>query len=356
MDYLNWSTFLEDVSANNNMNNADFGLLGLYRIDNTSVNNAYDYLVNSKSIIIEDVGKYPISELELMTNITFPNFAMTNVNTGLTDALNDTEQYTIITDSGGINNYYDNLQDISHNYTFTDGVTMTVYLVSETTDDILRIYDTNINGTLLYDNSGNNKIIIDISNITNIYIEFVSNSSTITSGYIIIVEVVVPIIAKICFRKGTLVDTDQGSVEIEKIDKSYHTIRSLKIIQITKTLLQEQLVTVESDAINDNVPCINTTMSRKHIIVFQGKLVPIEELVNDKTIYYINNGKEIVYNVMLETYNYMIINNMMVETLHPNNTIGKLLKDLDSYSNVCKSKLIKEINHVIKRTEIQCKL
>jgi surface protein len=351
IDYLNWSAFVQDVSANNTMT-ADIGTVGFYRIDDTDTNNAYNWLI-AKGVNIIDGGAYPIAELELMQNIVFPNLIMTEANSGITTELDEMQQYSLITDSGGVNGYYDDNEDTSHNYTFLNGVSLTVYTLIDGADDALNIYDTDENGTLLYSGNGTEKTIIDISNVTNIYVTFTSGASDTHGGYVILTEIVPTVLAKICFRKGTLVDTDQGSVEIDKIDKNYHTIRNLEIMQLTKTLLEEQLVTVESNALEHNVPCTNTVMSRLHGVFYKNEWLPIEDLVNGTTIYYINNDSEIVYNILLKKHSHMIVNNMIVETLHPDNMTSMICMAIESYTNRQKCDIIKKVNDVIKRKKIR---
>ena len=51
--------------------------------------------------------------------------------------------------------------------------------------------------------------------------------------------------------------------------------------------------------------------------IINGKLVRAKNLVNDDTILIKEMGKHKVYNVLLNKYDKMMVNNMIVETLNP---------------------------------------
>ena len=53
------------------------------------------------------------------------------------------------------------------------------------------------------------------------------------------------------------------------------------------------------------------------------------------------NG-EVLYNVLLETHDKMIVNNLIVETLHPEHIVAKLYNG--SYTNEEKNNIIVNIN------------
>ena len=158
----------------------------------------------------------------------------------------------------------------------------------------------------------------------------------------------------ICFPAGTPVQTDQGFIDIDKINHTIHTINNNKIVAITKTVTPEKhLVCLEKNALLKNVPCETTTISQNHLIMNKkGNLVKAKDLIGttDK-IYYTDYNGEILYNVLLETRSIMTVNNLIVETLDPKHIIAKiynsnyseekqhqLLRDLDT-------KLRKKYNH-----------
>lgn len=132
-------------------------------------------------------------------------------------------------------------------------------------------------------------------------------------------------ISNICFPKETYIYTNQGLVSIEKLNPDIHTIRNQKIVAITQTITNDkQLVCIKKDAICKNIPSKNTIITPNHKIFYNKALISVKELINYKTICYIKYTGEILYNVLLNNYSMMIVNNLICETLDPRNGIAKL--------------------------------
>jgi hypothetical protein len=132
----------------------------------------------------------------------------------------------------------------------------------------------------------------------------------------------------ICFLANTLIQTDQGKVNIEKIDTRKHTIQKQKIVAITKTRYEneETLVCFEKDSIRKNYPQRRTIISRKHKILYNNVFKEAETFINKDTIYEIKYNGEILYNVLLEKHYSMRVHNMICETLHPENKVALFYK------------------------------
>ena len=130
----------------------------------------------------------------------------------------------------------------------------------------------------------------------------------------------------ICFPASTPVVTDDGIISIEEIDPAFHTIDSKKILAITKTISTDKyLVCFEKDSLGKNFPSDKTVVSNQHKISYKGKLIEAYKFLGHfsnvhKTAY---NG-EVLYNILLEDHGRITINNMICETLHPNNAVAKL--------------------------------
>ena len=133
-------------------------------------------------------------------------------------------------------------------------------------------------------------------------------------------------ISNICFPAGTPIQTDQGIISIEKIDTSIHTINGMDIQHITQTVtLDKYLISFGKNSIGRNIPSKTTIMSKDHQIEFEGKLVPAFRFLDfSREVKKVKYNGEILYNVLLDTYSKMNINNLMCETLHPDNRIAKL--------------------------------
>lgn len=147
-------------------------------------------------------------------------------------------------------------------------------------------------------------------------------------------------IADICFPANTPIKTDQGNIPIEKIDINIHTIHGNKIVAVTKTISKHSyLVCFEKDSIKQNYPNKKTFISKEHKIYYHGKLIEAHKFTHHfsdiKKIYY---DELILYNILMKNYSTINVNNLICETLHPNNIIAKIFSGNISDEN--KNRLI----------------
>jgi uncharacterized repeat protein (TIGR03803 family) len=166
-----------------------------------------------------------------------------------------------------------------------------------------------------------------------------------------IVPPITPTVSNICFPEKTPIVTDQGIIPIEKINPELHTIRDQKIKAITQTITQDAyLVCFEANSLGKNYPKKTTTISKEHKILYKGKMIKADKFIgrfdNVKPVKY--NG-EILYNVLMEEYNFVNVNNMICETLHPNNIVAKLYTN--HYSNEYKNNVVVLLNECIKKRD-----
>jgi alpha-tubulin suppressor-like RCC1 family protein len=133
----------------------------------------------------------------------------------------------------------------------------------------------------------------------------------------------------ICFVAGTPIKTDQGSIDIERINIDKHTINKNKIIAITKTKNEtdDSLVFFEKNSIAKNYPKKDTIISRRHKILYKGVFKEAQEYINETTIYEIKYNDETLYNVLLDKHSTMKVNNLICETLHPENKVALFYKE-----------------------------
>jgi hypothetical protein len=133
----------------------------------------------------------------------------------------------------------------------------------------------------------------------------------------------------ICVVAGTPIHTDQGIFAIEKIDTNIHTIGHKRIVSITKAITPEKhLICFEAHSLAINCPTKRTIMTPGHELLYKGKLVQAKHFLGKldgvHTVPY--DGKT-VYNVLQEKHGLMVINNMTVETLNPQNKVAKRILD-----------------------------
>jgi hypothetical protein len=137
-------------------------------------------------------------------------------------------------------------------------------------------------------------------------------------------------ISNICFPAGPPIITNQGPIAIEKINPAIHTIRGKKIEYISKTVSQDKhLICIEKDAIGKNVPSQKTLISINHKVYYNGSMIRAKELIDKfENVYRVKYNGEPLYNVIMEEHDKMIVNNLICETLHPENGIAKLYRIL----------------------------
>ena len=138
-------------------------------------------------------------------------------------------------------------------------------------------------------------------------------------------------------------------IAIEKINPKIHTIRKNEVIAITKTVTQDKyLVCFEKDSLGKNIPNQKTVISRNHKLFYKGNMMRAKDFINDfENVKQIKYSGEILYNVLLKEHNKMIVNNLICETLHPENSVAKLYKVLETLTPEKQYKLIEKVNEYV---------
>lgn len=159
--------------------------------------------------------------------------------------------------------------------------------------------------------------------------------------------------SNICFPAGTPIQTDQGLVNIDKLQPTNYTIGGKAIQHITQTVtLDPYLIRFEPNALGYNIPNETTIMTKDHHIFFHDQLVPAYRFLDysDK-VKKVKYSGEVLYNVLLAQHGTMLVNNMVCETLHPENVIAKLYNS--SFSQQYKNKLICLMNESLQKKDLQ---
>ena len=162
--------------------------------------------------------------------------------------------------------------------------------------------------------------------------------------YELVTEEVIP--SNICFPRGTPISTNQGIVPIEKLNPSIHTIRNKKIVAITKTITQEKhLVCFEKNALGENIPSQKTVMTRNHRVFYNGKMIEAKKFIDKvENVNNINYSGEILYNVLMEKSDKMLVNNLICETLDPENCVAKLYTYFKDFKPSEQQMVLKKVN------------
>ena len=156
-----------------------------------------------------------------------------------------------------------------------------------------------------------------------------------------------PSVTPICFPKGTPVTTNQGNIAIELLNPDIHTIRNKRIIAITQSRpLHKYIVSIEKDALGSNIPNAKTQISKEHKVYYKGEMIKAKDLVNlCNGVTKIPYTGETLYNVLMENHDKMMINNLICETLHPDNILAKIHNG--KYTSDEKNKLYRKLTELI---------
>jgi sugar lactone lactonase YvrE len=178
-------------------------------------------------------------------------------------------------------------------------------------------------GGIAFDNNGNFYVSNSLNGETTI--QYIASSSLPPTP---------PLpISNICFPANTPVTTDQGIISIDKINPNKHTINNKKIVAITKTMSNDKyLVCFEKDSLGSNLPTKNIIISKNHKIYYNGEMMESKHFIhrfeNVKKVAY---NREVLYNVLMENYATIQVNNLICETLDPKSSIGQLYATLSKY-------------------------
>ena len=154
-------------------------------------------------------------------------------------------------------------------------------------------------------------------------------------------------LANICFPANTPINTDQGVVSIKKIDPVFHTINKNRIVAITQTItLAKYLICFKRDSLGKNYPAEDTIMSKEHKVYYMGRMIEAKHFVGRvKNVYKIPYHGEILYNVLMERYNKLKVNNLICETLHPENVVAQLYSG--NFNEPDKGDIVKTLNNCV---------
>jgi hypothetical protein len=139
-----------------------------------------------------------------------------------------------------------------------------------------------------------------------------------------------------CFPAGTPIQTDQGIVPIEQINIIKNTIRGYKIKALIHSYLTDShMVLFKKNSLYNNVPSKDTVMSRYHKVYYNKRMGYAKDFVEMGIAQYKNYPKYTpIFNLLLESHENMIINNMIVETQNPQSTTGRFYNDFILNKNI----------------------
>ncbi|MDR3531093.1 MAG: Hint domain-containing protein [Rhodopila sp.] len=130
-----------------------------------------------------------------------------------------------------------------------------------------------------------------------------------------------------CFLPGTLIRTDRGEIAVEKLRTGDSVItlggqqRRLCWIGQGRALATRGRrtaatpVIVRKGALSDNVPHNDLRITKGHSLYFDGMLIPVEFLVNHRSIHWDDRAQEVtVYHLELDTHDVLLANGAAAES------------------------------------------
>ena len=153
----------------------------------------------------------------------------------------------------------------------------------------------------------------------------------------------------ICFLAGSLVKTDKGRVAIDKINKKYHTIRGKRILYVTKSISSSSyIIRIQKNSLGNNYPSKTTYLSHTHKIHYYNRMIKSYELLHLFGVDIIPYHGETMYNILLDSYSRIEVNNLICETLHPNHILGLLYSNMNIWNQNQINVIIRKINQCLK--------
>jgi hypothetical protein len=131
----------------------------------------------------------------------------------------------------------------------------------------------------------------------------------------------------ICFCTSTMIGTPAGQVAVEKLQigdmvltvhngpREVSWIGSGKVLSTRGKRTAATPVIVCKGALADNVPNQDLRVTKAHSLYIDGVLIPVEFLVNYKTIYWDDRAQEVqIYHVELDSHDVLLANGTPTET------------------------------------------
>jgi hypothetical protein len=127
-----------------------------------------------------------------------------------------------------------------------------------------------------------------------------------------------------CFPAGTPIATDQGVIDIEKLTPA-HSIRGVPVVAVTRSTGHRTVISLPRSSLYVNVPSQDTYCSLEHKVFHNGRMTKARDLVTKcaHVTKVVHDGAPL-YNVLLPVHSRMVVNNLVAETLHPQNAAARV--------------------------------
>lgn len=242
------------------------------------------------------------------------------------------------------NSYASTINIVGSNLGGTQGITINGNIASTS---FTVIDSSNVQATF---STFNNAIITSCYLNANLTVN--GNTVAVTSNTLSPLSVTIGIPpVNVCFPAKTPVLTDSGYVHIDKLDPTVHTIQGKKIVGVTETTHKDsQLVSFDPHALGTNMPSRKTVISPNHKVMWNGQMIKAKDLVQKfQGIDMVPYKGESLYNVLLEEHGKMVVNNLVCETLDPENGVARLYRLLQTLTPEEQQKVLDHVGQQVHR-------
>ncbi|WP_158932446.1 Hint domain-containing protein [Acidisphaera sp. S103] len=131
----------------------------------------------------------------------------------------------------------------------------------------------------------------------------------------------------VCFRAGTMIGTPAGEVPVETLNigdlvltaqngpRAVTWIGNGKVLATRGRRSAATPVIVRKGALADNVPNADLHVTKAHSLYIDGVLIPVEFLVNHRTILWDDRAREVdIYHVELDSHDVLLANGALAES------------------------------------------
>lgn len=246
------------------------------------------------------VNKFKVSKDEVGLNITKPTVIVAKPNTAVN--LKDIETTEAV---------YVPIYEPGETATFTDvgGVDQTVIIT------VVDNTDNNTSYTATLDGLPTNVTYYDNESYVIAGAQFIFGSVT-TEG---------DIDGNICFMEGEKVLLRSQWINIEDIKPGDTLNSGYTVKHVIRTLCCDDMVLIKRGAVEENLPFKDTYITKHHKLFYHNRLLTAESIINGTDIIIHSLKQPVrVYNILLESYDFMCVNGIHVETLHPNNVNAQM--------------------------------
>lgn len=147
---------------------------------------------------------------------------------------------------------------------------------------------------------------------------------------------------KYIFFEDSVIQTDQGDINIDKIDPNIHTISNKEILFFSKSIVNkdnkkedDNIILFKKNALGDNIPNTDTYLTFQNKIEYKDIMYNYDlffiDLFKEHVIKEINKNN-IYYSILLSENTNIIINNMNI-------TLINMYNDIDESNNKDKEKI-----------------